>query len=88
MVFWYERKLQANENDNQPRNPVPEEEQVFNNYGFKSPKTPPANQHLREFEADLFKIINELEFDGKLNHFQRQLRSDVNDIKSSNVMTV
>ena len=63
-VFWYERKLQASENDNQPpRNPAPEEEQIFNNYGFKSPKTPPANQHLREFKADLFKIINELEFD-------------------------
>lgn len=87
-VFWYERKLQASENDNQPRNLVPEEEPVFSNYGFKSPKTPPASQHLREFEADLFKIINELEFDEKRNHFQRQLRSDVNDIRSSNVMTV
>ena len=94
-VFWYEKKLQDGgvereeedrgindgENDEQ-------EEELFNNFGFKSPRTPPQSVYLQAFEADMFKMINEVEFDNKPNHFQRTLKSDVNEIKSRSMMTI
>ena len=94
-VFWYEKKLQ----ENQGNNPAhiseesdtendEEEELRFNNFGFKSPRTPPQNIHLRAFEADLFQMINDVEFDSKRNHLQRQLKTDINLIRSSDVLTV
>ena len=95
-VFWYEKKLQEGTNEpdinNNTRNPEEdeneEEEETFLNYGFKSPRTPPQSEHLKAFETDLFKAINEIEFEYKPNHFQRQLKADVGEIKSSNLMTV
>ena len=43
---------------------------------------------MKAFETDLFKLINEIEFEYKPNHFQRQLRAYVAEIKTSNLMTV
>ena len=89
-AFWYEKKLEAQARNQNPENNEnnEEEEEIFSNYGFKSPRTPPQNEHLKEFENDLFRMINELEFDYKPNHFLRQLKADVHEIKSSDKMTV
>ena len=89
-AFWYERKLEAQaENQNPENNAInEEEEEQFSSYGFRSPRTPPPSDHLKPFENDLFKLINELEFDYKPNHFQRQLKTDVHEIRSSDKMTV
>ena len=83
-AFWYERK-QNN------RNPDPNEnqdEEQNDNFGFKSPRTPPQNRYLKAFEKDMYQLINKVEFDNRRNHFQRQLRNDVRDIKSGTRITV
>ena len=89
-AFWYDKKLEADQQNNQnnTNDENNEEEEIPNNYGFRSPKNPPQNIHLKEFEADLFKMINEIELENKPNHLQRQLRADVRDIRSSDMMTV
>ena len=89
-AFWYDKKLEAGQQNNQNRtnNENNEEEETPNNYGFRSPRNPPPNANLKEFEADLFKMINEIEFENKPNHLQRQLRADARNIRSSDMMTV
>ena len=91
-VFWYEKKLQevTDQPDTNNTDEVEneEDEETFLNYGFKSPRTPPPSEHLKAFENDLFRVINEIEFEYQPNHFQRQLRADVAEIKTSNLMTV
>ena len=56
-AFWYNKKLEAqkrqnNSNDDENN----EEEEIPNNYGFRSPRNPPQNDNLKEFEANLFKL--------------------------------
>ena len=60
VLVW--KKLQDEERNNPPRNQEEtnsdeEEELHFHNYGFKSPRTPPGNKHLRAFEDDMFQLI-------------------------------
>ena len=85
-AFWFERKRHsANKNidENAAEN---EEEEVFENYGFKTPRTPPQNQYLKAF--DVYNLIQKVEFDNRRNHFQTRLRNDVREIKSGNKITV
>ena len=91
-VFWYEKKLQGgNTQHTDPTNSAGEEyydHEPHNNYGFKSSKTPPKNPYIKNFETDLFAMINEIRFKNKPNHFQRTLKNDVNDTKSSTKLTI
>ena len=52
-----------------------------NNFGFKSMKTPPVNEHLRAFENDLYDMIKNIEFKKVDTAFQRQLSKDKKCIK-------
>ena len=72
-AFWYERK-QNNRNTDPNEN---QDEEQNDNFGFKSPRTPPQNRFLKAFEKDMYQLINKVEFDNRRNHFQRQLRNDV-----------
>ena len=83
-AFWYERK-QNNRNADPNEN---QDEEQNDNFGFKSPRTPPQNRFLKAFEKDMYQLINKVEFDNRRNHFQRQLKNDVRDIKSDNRITV
>ena len=48
----------------------------------------PLYFYLLAFEADLFQMITDVEFDSKRDHLQRQLKTDINLIRSSDVFTV
>ena len=74
-------KLFLDPNENQ-------DEEQNDNFGFKSPRTPPQNRYLKAFEKDMYQLTNKVEFDNRRNHFQRQLRADVAEIKTSNLMTM
>jgi len=58
------------------------------NYGFKSNKTPPQNQHLAPFENDLYELTRKIEFKCVQNRFQQQLKSDIREIKQSDKVLV
>ena len=53
------------------------------NFGFKSQKSPPADQNLRRFEEGLFEIIKTLRFNKANNDFQDRLQRDIRRIQTS-----
>ena len=55
-AFFFEK-----END-EANNDSTEEETTFNNYGFKSPRTPPAQEALKPFEKAMYKMIQDIKF--------------------------
>ena len=57
-------------------------------YGFKSNKTPPANELLQPFEDDLFNIVNTLEFRIVNCAFQDKLKKDITEIGKSDQILV
>ena len=63
-------------------------EDMEETYGFKSAKTPPANELLDPFERDLFNILNILEFRKVNCAFQKKLKNDINELKESNRVLV
>ena len=73
-AFWYEKKQNDEVNDDTTNTST---------YGFKSPKTPPMNIHLKLFENDLCGLIQTLEFTPVRNNFQSQLRKDMKDVRTS-----
>ena len=55
-----------------------------NNYIYKTRKCPPQIQELKEFESDLFKMIENIEFRTASNEFLNILRDDIKRINNSN----
>ena len=50
------------------------------NFGFSSPKTPPKNQILYNFENDIYEMIKHVEFERVTSKFQQQLSHDLRSI--------
>ena len=63
-------------------------EQVNNNYGFKSDRTPPQNTHLNEFENAMYDMVKNMEFQGNRNNFQSKLKDDLKKVKTSGKIMV
>ena len=77
-AFWFEKKPNKTNNSSDE-----ESDEIVDNYGFKTTKTPPTNIHLKAFEDELYTMIRDIEFTNRRDHFQSQLRNDVRDIRSS-----
>ena len=79
-AFFFEKG--ENEDDN-------DENEVLNNYGFKSEKTPPQNMDLLAFENDLFGMVTDITFKSKPEtNFQKKIISDVKKINASDSILV
>ena len=61
---------------------------VDNNFGFKSNKSPPQNQHLNAFEHDMYDMVKNIEFKQIPNKFQQQLQKDKKSILQSDKVIV
>ena len=57
-------------------------------YGFKSTKLPPFIAELKEFEDGLMKMIQSIEFENRVDKFQKQLSADVIKIKKDDRLFV
>ena len=68
-----------------PRTPPISDKQT---YGFRSRKCPPVVAELKDFEIDLWKLINNIEFRHVRNDFQDKLKQDIRDIKLSGKLVV
>ena len=69
-------------------NSQPVNESTNRYFGFKTPTTPPPNEHLNAFKNDLYDLIQKVEFTNVQNTFQQKLKEDVQSIKSSNNVLV
>ena len=85
-AFFFEKKFK--ECDDSDSSDYKDEETEKCTYGFKSPRTPPQNIHMNAFESDMYEMIHKVEFNYRPNDFQRQLRSDIRDIRSSNQLLI
>ena len=76
-VFFFLNKNQENDSQNE-------------NFGFKTDKTAPASDELRQFENDLYELIRNIEFKSNLRHnkFLQKLKKDVQSIKASDHLIV
>ena len=52
-------------------------ETTVGNFGFKSVRTPPKNEHLNEFETDLYDMVPNIEFKRVSSEFQSNLSKDI-----------
>ena len=55
-------------------------EKTDNDFGLKSVKTPPKNEHLNSFEADLYDMVRNIEFKRVTSEFQSNLSKDIKRI--------
>ena len=74
-AFFYEKL------DNTP-------EKTVNNFGFKSVKTPPKNEHLNAFEADLYDMVRNIEFKRVSSEFQSKLSKDIKPINEDSLLFI
>ena len=58
------------------------------NFGFKSDKTPPQKEHLNAFENDLYDMVRCIQFRSSRNVFQKQLATDIKQIKETDFVLV
>ena len=59
-----------------------------NNYGFKTPHTPPSNKDISKFEADLIDLIGKIEYKQPNSSFQNKLEKDIETLKKSQKVIV
>ena len=57
-------------------------------YGLKRQKCPPQIEALKPFEADMLKLIDEVEFTTVNDDFQKRLRADIESIRNSDAVFV
>ena len=74
-AFFYEKS------DNTP-------EKIVDNFGFKSVKTPPKNEHLNAFEADLYDIVRNIKFKRVSSEFQSNLSKDIKRINEDPLLFI
>ena len=66
----------------------PEWKNNNNNYGFKTPKSPPRDDDLKVFEDMMFDIPNRIRFKNPNNAYQTKLKKDVHNINRQNKVIV
>ena len=54
-----------------------------NTYGFATPYVPDSHPELVQFEKDLMNLIRSIEFRPVNSEFQKKMRHDISEIKSS-----
>ena len=57
-------------------------------YGFKSRKSPPVIEELKEFENCMIDLVQSIKFKDSTNSFQEKLKSDIASIKEDKRITV
>ena len=82
-AFFFDKELSKKTKDNDT-----EDKEPVHNYGFKTPRTPPKKFHLNAFEEDLYKLIQNIEFDPRINDFQQKLKRDIETINSSDKLLI
>lgn len=55
-------------------------------YGFKTRKTPTTANELKTFEDGMLQIIQNIEFHRNVNHFQRQMKRDIENIDNNKLL--
>ena len=81
-IFWSESRNEFPEDSEEIRN-------VENNsYGFKSRRTPPQHKLLLDFESDLYNLIGNIKFKNGSNDFLKQMKSDIESLKSGGSVVV
>ena len=63
-------------------------EKTVDNFGFKSIKTPPKNEHLNAFEADLYDIVRNIKFNRVSSEFQSNLSKDIKRINEDPLLFI
>jgi len=74
-AFFFDNKVEKNEN-------------IIENFGFKSELSPPRCKDLIAFENDLYDMVRKIEFRKINNTFLRDLSKDVKTIRESNEIYV
>ena len=63
-------------------------EEIKENFGFNSRRSPPVIEEMREFEDKLKNLITNIEFKYSSNSFQRKINKDVNNIRKEDKVLV
>ena len=58
------------------------------NYGLKTPNSPPPIKDLMDFESDLFNLVNRINFRAVRCDFQNRIKKDISEIKKSKEVLV
>ena len=74
-AFFYEKS------DNTP-------EKTVDNFGFKSVKTPPKNEHLNAFEADLYDMVRNIKFTRVSTESESNLSKDIKRINEEPLLFI
>ena len=59
-----------------------------NTYGFKSLKCSPPVNEMKNFENELLLLVRNIEFKNVQKEFQKKLKEDINEIKTSDKLFV
>ena len=57
--------------------------EVKKTYGFKSPNNPPPMEETREFENDIYNLINNIKYKPWHNTFQSEMKKDLEKIRQT-----
>ena len=57
-------------------------------YGFKTRRSPPQIEEMRDFEGDLIKLIKNIKFRKVNDPFRNKLRKDIKSMRDSNDIIV
>ena len=63
-------------------------ETIVDNFGFKLVRTPPKNEHLNAFEADLYDMVRNIEFKRVSSEFQSNLSKDIKRINEDPLLII
>ena len=63
-------------------------EALVDNFGFKSVRAPPKNEHLNAFEADLYDTVRKVEFKRVSSEFQSKLSKDIKRINEDPLLFI
>ena len=66
----------------------PTTETTKTSFGFKTTKTPPTINELKDFEDRMLDLIQNIEFRNATSDFQKKLSRDVKDIKKDNDLLI
>ena len=80
-AFFFDKRRRERDNDAEEDSSSDKETQET--FGFKSPRSPPSMFLLKDFENDMYDIIKNITFPRHSNDFQRQLKADIREIRSS-----
>ena len=78
-AFFFEKNEKSKENDNN----IDDNEQEECPSVFKTRRCPPQQADMKEFELDLLKMIENIEFKATSNEFLNTLKADIRYIKNS-----